>query len=78
VAEDGKRGAYKEKKKQAIEITPPFFPRTQPAVTAEKELSTSANRAEEEHSEQPLLEFVSTVADYSPPPQKRQKTGDLP
>lgn len=78
VAEDGKRGAYKEKKKQAIEFTPPFFPRTQPAVTAEKELPTSADRAEEEHSEQPLLEFVSTAADYSPPPQKRQKRGDLP
>ena len=53
--EDGNRGPYKKNERQTIEVTPPFS-RTQSAITAEP---TSADRAEQEHSdsEQPLSEL---------------------
>lgn len=76
VSQHDKRGPYKKKEKQTVVLTPPFFPRPHAAVTNEEAVMASVDRAEEDHSdsEQPLSELVSAAADYSPPPEKRQKT----
>ena len=62
VAEEGKRAP--------IEVTPPVFERLGAASTETESPDVDADLN--------LNRLVSAQADYSPPPQKRQKTSDLP
>lgn len=72
VRQHGMRGPYKKTTTAETGVTPPVYPRPRPLVTAELEKVRAAAGDVDVEAQQ--MSSITAASDYTPPPQKRQRT----